>query len=326
MQLFYTPLMAVITVYLVIAVGMICRKKGMFDQKVTDTVVRFVVNVLMPCLIVSKVLSNEAFHDVRNIVFPPLTGIGVILIGIAAAWIYSRSLPKRWTGLDSPKKTGAFIACVGMLNYGYVPIPLIADLYPDNNQVLAVLFVQNIGAEFMLWTAVVFCFMGSIDRKSLKKAINPPVLAIIGTMALNLTGLDRFVPDLVRKTMDMIGSSAIPISLIFVGATIADQFNWKEFWSEKKALFKIGCGSCFLRLIVLPVLIIAAAKFLPCSPELKIVLVVHGAMASAIFPIVLARLYQGDTETSVITVFSNSFPAVITTPIWIAAGLKFLGL
>lgn len=326
MQLFYTPLAAVLSVYLVIAIGMICRKTKMIEQQTTDSVVRFVVNVLMPCLIFSKVLSNEAFHDVRNIIFPPLTGIGVILIGIVVAWIYGRCLPKKWTGLDSPKKFEAFIACVGMLNYGYVPIPLAVDLYPDNNQVLAVLFVQNIGAEFMLWTAIIFCFMGAIDRASLKKVINPPVLAIIGTMAMNLTGLDVYVPAILRKTIEMIGVSAIPISLLFVGATIADQLNWKEFWSEKKMLLKIGFGSCFLRLFILPALIIFLAKYIPCSRELKIVLVVHAAMASAIFPIVLARIYHGDTKTAIVTVFSNSFPAIVTTPLWIAFGLKYLQL
>lgn len=323
-ELFKIPVIAVLGVYGVMGIGMLCRKGGWITRETSDVMFRLVVNLLSPCLIASKVIGNEAFQDSRNLYFPPLTGMGVIVLGVTVGWLAARLIPKRLSGISTTRQIGTFAVCVGMLNYGYVPIPLLQDLYPGNDKLLAVLFLQNVGTELALWTLCVFVLFGRFERTALLKIVNVPSMAIAGSVLVTVIGFDQYIPLLVMKPIHMLGEAAIPISLLFVGAIIVDCIDRKQIAEELAYFTRLGILSCFLRLFVLPIVIITAARYLPCSRELKIVLVIHGAMASAIFPIVMARLYNGCVKTALATVLSNTFVALITTPLWIAVGLHMI--
>jgi len=71
-------------------------------------------------------------------------------------------------------------------------------------------------------------------------------------------------------------------------------------------------------------LLFLAARYLPASEELKQVLVVQASMPAAVFPIVLARHYGGDTLTAVRVVVSTSVIGFVTIPLWVRFGLGFV--
>ncbi len=49
-------------------------------------------------------------------------------------------------------------------------------------------------------------------------------------------------------------------------------------------------------------------------------------MPAAVFPIVMARHYQGDPATAMRVVISTSVVGLATIPLWIRLGMKFVGL
>jgi hypothetical protein len=80
-----------------------------------------------------------------------------------------------------------------------------------------------------------------------------------------------------------------------------------------------------LRIGVLPLLFIVAAKYLPATVELKRVIVLQAAMPAAIFPIAMTRHYGGDAVTAMRVVFATSLVSLVTIPLWIRFGLEFVG-
>jgi predicted permease len=60
--------------------------------------------------------------------------------------------------------------------------------------------------------------------------------------------------------------------------------------------------------------------------EHKQVLVLEAAMPSAVFPIVLAKLYKGDPTTAIRVVLGTAVVSLVTIPLWIEFGIKFVGL
>jgi predicted permease len=68
------------------------------------------------------------------------------------------------------------------------------------------------------------------------------------------------------------------------------------------------------------------AKFLPCSIELKRVILLQGAMPSAVLPIVLAKHYGGDPRTALQVVIGTSLAGLVTIPLWIDFGGRVIGL
>jgi len=65
---------------------------------------------------------------------------------------------------------------------------------------------------------------------------------------------------------------------------------------------------------------------LPCSDELKRVIVVQAAMPAAVLPIIIAQYYGGQPLTAVQVVLSTTAAGLVTCPLWIRAGLAWLHL
>lgn len=330
----FVSLTAVLSTFCVIAGGFVLRRTEVLNRESDRGLMKMMINFLMPCLILDRILPNDIFADWSNLYYPPLLGFGVIAFGIAIAALVG-FLPKSWTGLDSRKKVGTFAACVGIYNYGFVPIPLIQLLFGDKDPTMGVLFVQNLGVEFALWTVGLLAIQGGFSRDSWKHAINGPTITILLAIPLNLLLHSRAFPDslsgileyfnFLAEAVRLLGQAAVPLSMILIGASIADHFRWDRYKNHFRSTMKITFWSCFLRLLVLPIFIVAIAVFLPCSLELKRVLVLHAAMGSAVFPIVMTQHYGGDSQTALDSVLSNSLLSLITIPLWVSLGLNLIG-
>ena len=73
-------------------------------------------------------------------------------------------------------------------------------------------------------------------------------------------------------------------------------------------------------------MILAAAKWLPLSIELKRVLVVQAAMPAGLMPIIIARHYGGQPLTAVQIVLGTTILALLTIPLWLRVGLAWVGV
>ena len=105
-----------------------------------------------------------------------------------------------------------------------------------------------------------------------------------------------------------------------IGATLAEttgQLSSGGGWRLMLSACAVRCGAA-------PVLLFLAARYLPASEELKQVRVEQASRPGAVFPIVLARHYCGDTLTAVRVVVSTSVIGFVTIPLWVRFGLGFV--
>lgn len=332
---FSVALAAILSIVFIVCAGIFFRRSGRLSPEAEPALLRLTVDLLLPCLIFDRVLTTGAFLvNPQNLWLPPLLGYGFVVLGIFFGLCVAL-LPKTFNGLASWKQQRTFASCVGNYNYGFVPIPLVIAMFPDDTRTLGVLFVQNLGAEIAIWTVVLFTLMGKFDRKSLRHLINAPSIAIVLSVSLNLLGNSRFVPaafhehvvpcfDFLLMAIKLLGAAGIPLSIILIGAIFAEHFHRAEIKSRLSMTLKISFWSVLIRLVLMPAIFVCLAVWLPCTMEIKQVLIIHGAMGSAIFPMALAKHYGGDPKTAFDTIVSNSLLSVLTLPIWIAVGLKLI--
>jgi predicted permease len=130
------------------------------------------------------------------------------------------------------------------------------------------------------------------------------------------------LPQFVTKTIHVLGACAIPLGLIMTGVNLA------QYLHQPRALFepRVSIAAMAFRLGVLPLCVIVLAKFLPCSVELKRVLVVQAAMPAGVMPIIIARHYGGQPLTAVQIVLGTTVLALLTIPLWLKAGLAWVGV
>lgn len=315
MNEFHTVFNAVLPVFGIALVGLLIRKLNWLTEEADQSLVRLNVNLLLPCLILDAALGNPALRQLGNLLVAPVVGFGTTALGILIALA-----ARRLHGLNDPREKRTFALGVGMYNYGYVPLPLTLLLF--DKETAGVLFVHNVGVEFCLWTVGVMLLTGAGIGRDWRKIVNGPLVAILLAITINTLGWQRYLPDVARTALHWLGQCTIPMALILIGAIIADHIG--EFHSTSG--WRVIGTAVLLRIALLPCLFLLLAKYLPASVELKRVIVVQAAMPSAVFPIIMARLYRGDPPTAVRVVISTSAVSLLTIPLWLRFGLKFVGL
>ena len=299
--------------FVLIAIGTVLRRVGWLTVEADSSLLRIGVNLLFPCLIFQSVMGNAALRDPRNLLWPPLLGFASMALGWLAAWWTGRAL-----GLERGKGLRTFAYATGFYNYSYVPIFIIGALYGAST--LGVLFVFTTGNEFAAWTVGVLLLAGGTFRENWRKALNPPVFALVGAVALNCFHVE--VPSILQRTLVSLGACAVPIGLLLIGAVL------EEHLRNPRALVgpRVALGSVLLRLGILPLTFLAAAKWLPLSPELKQVLIVQAAMPAGVFPIVLVKHYGGQPLTAAQVVVSTTLVSILVIPLWMKFGAWWIAL
>ena len=325
MDAWVTILIAAGSVYGAMALGAGCRRWGLIKPEGDRTLLRLIVQVGFPCLILHVIVGNPALREGQNVWAPPLAGFVSVCVGYAVGML-AGGLMGRAMGLEDPRARRTFAVCVGLFNYGYIPYPLVEQLYREPEEMrrtMGVLVVHNMGVEVAMWSVGVLLMSGTLGRGWWRRVLNPPVLAILGAWGCNLVGLDRRHPALspVFAALELVGQIAIPLGLLLVGASLADQWSPRVLGSGRRT----SLAGCVLRLGVLPAMALGAVTVCRgASVELQRVMVIQAAMPAALFPIVLARLYGGDTLVALRVVLATSLVSTVTTPLWLPLGLSLV--
>jgi predicted permease len=315
MSEFNTVLNAVIPVFAIMAAGLGIRRLNWLSEEADHSLFRVVVNFLMPCLILDTVMSNPAARDWRNLTLAPAIGFVTILASLGFVWLVSG-----WMKFPSLPTRRTFTITAGLQNYGYIPLPLALLLF--DQQTAGILFLHNLGVEICVWTVVLLVITGGRTTGALNQIFNPPLIAVILALVLNFSGAVAHLPTALITALHLLGQCAFPLALLMIGAMIADNLgelrSGEGWWRVAPAIV--------LRIAILPVGILLLARYLPASIELRRVLLMQAAMPSALVPVILARHYGGDSGTALRIVIGTSLISLVTTPLWIRFGMKWLGL
>jgi len=307
--------LVLLPVFALIALGAVLRHFNWVTERAEESLFNLVIKVTFPCLIFESVAGNQALHEPGNLLLPPLLGFGLTILSLAVAWHVARAL-----GLTLGHGLRTFALAVGLTNYGYLPLPLMDAMFGPESR--AVLLVHNVGVEAAVWTAGILVVTGLSPLQGWRKLFNGPMIALVVALAFNLTGAVIFVPGVLTNLVHALGVCAIPLGLLMTGVSIQPHLDDPKQLVDKR----VTLTAWLLRLGVLPWVYLLTARFLPCSVELKRVLVVQAAMPTAVISIIIARIYGGRPLVAVQIVLGTTALALFTIPFWLRFGLAFAGL
>lgn len=308
-------LLVLLPVFAIIALGVVLRRVNWIAEAAEDSLFNLVVKIFFPCLIFEAVASNPALREPGNLLLPPLLGLGLSVLSIAIAWYVAKGL-----GLTIGHGLRTFAMATGLVNYGYLPLPLMDAMFGEESR--AVLLVHNVGMEAAVWTAGILMVTGLSPLAGWRKLINAPTIALVAALAVNLTGTFGYIPGAALILVHWLGLCAVPIGLLLTGVSIQPHIGDPKQWVNPR----VTLVAWLLRLAVLPGLLLLSARFLPCSVELKRVLVVMAAMPSGVSSVLVARIYGGQPLVAVQIILGTTALALFTIPLWIRFGMAFAGL
>jgi hypothetical protein len=182
--------------------------------------------------------------------------------------------------------------------------------------------VHNMGVDFALWSVGLLILTGASPGQGWRRLVTPMLVTLVAAVAINTTGASGLVPGFVSNMAHSLGVCAVPVGLLMTGVNLADYLD-----EPAKLLHRgVSLTAVAVRLGVMPVVMLAFARVLPCSAELKRVLVVEAAMPAAVFPIIMSRYFGGQPLTAVQIVLSTTAAGLLACPLWIRAGLAWVGL
>ena len=305
----------ILPVFALIAVGVALRRCHWVEGAAETSLLRLVVYVCMPCLVFDTIVGNASLRDPGNLLLPPLAGFATTAAGFGVAYLAARAI-----GLAKGTGLRTFAVSAGIGNYSYLPLPIVGAIWGARAQ--GVVLVHNMGVDFALWSVGLLILTGSSPRAGWKRLVSPMLVTLLAAVAINLSGLAPLVPEVVGSLARSLGVCAVPIGLIMTGANLADHLDEPSRLLHRN----VALAACAVRLGIMPVLMLCFARWLPCSVELKRVLVVQAAMPAAVFPIIMARYYGGQPLTAVQVVLATTAAGLLTCPLWIRAGLSWVGV
>lgn len=314
---YWNLLLATLPVFALVATGSALRRRGLLTHAADESLLRLVVGILYPALVFQSVVANPAARDPGNLATAPVLGFAGIAIGFAVG-----ALAARLGGLRDPVRLRTFVFAVGIFNYGYLPVPIVQGLF--DAATLSVLFLFALGVELAIWTVGIgILAAGSGLGGHWKRIFNPTVLALLGGLGINVAGFGGSIPAPVASVIHQLGACSIPLGLLLIGATLADELRGRR---ETPGMWRTLVLAVVVRLLALPLVFLVAAMHLDLSVELKRVLVIQAAMPCGILPIVLAKHFRGDVPTALWTILGTTALGLLLIPFWIRFGLHLTGL
>jgi hypothetical protein len=305
-----------------VAAGLLLRRFRWLTEDADQSLLRVCINLLTPALIFASILGNEKLRALDNLLLPPVVGFCAAAAGIGVAWLISR-----WSGASHRDQRAPFALTAGLQNYFYYAFPLIALLFDPGT--VGVLFMHNVGVDTVLWTVGVGVLSAGGLAKSWRGLLNAPIISLVCAVGLNLAqARERWLQTLflpggvIMTTAHTLGQCAVPLALLLTGAIVADHLA--EI--RQRPSPRIILTALVVRFGIAPILYLLIAKYLPCSVELKRVLVVQGAMPSAMFPILMTRRYGGDSCVAVQIVLATTIASLAMTPLWLRLAGFFIRL
>ncbi len=291
----------IVILFLIMLTGVVLVKTGLLKRENNKVIVVILMNFAVPCVTVNAFLKVAYSPEIRNgLLLTVVTVAAVQAMLIVIVRISSR--PLRLGTIEQ-----------GSLEYsnsGAFMIPLITAVLGGEWVVYTATYlcVQN----FFLWTHGI-SLISETPQYNLKKLVTNPNL--IGTVLGLLIFLMRIpVPEILQETMDNAGNLVGPLAMISTGMIMAEA-DLKKVFGNLRIYFIL-----LLKMIVLPLLVLAALKFLPLTwitphaHEIMLIIVMVVAAPSANLITQWSALYDKDADYAGAIGIATQLLCILTMP------------
>lgn len=284
----------VIILFLVVLVGMLCRKLGYFTDETIRGTTQIVVNITLPCLTVYNMQRPFDMQVLQNFLLTLALSFGFILLSIFGALFVFRSRPH--------SKRAVLANLEGFSNCGFMGYPIILAVNPDW-MIYAVAY--NIAFSFITWTFGVSLYRGKENMNLRRALLNPNIFAAV--IGFVLFCLSVTLPDIVSQTLSLVGGLTTPLSMLLIGTRVCG-IRLSDFKDRDYHL------SAALRLIIIPLIVYAALHPFPISPAVFGTMFLLTAMPCGTMTAMQAELYGGDKVFAARAIAYSTLLSLITVP------------
>lgn len=286
--------------FLLILVGYILSKNGMFSASTRKQLTSIVLTIVLPCATIESFMMDIDTEQ--------LFAMAVVLIISTAIQFYYWFFCKTcWNNQNEDHKVNLQYGTM-VSNAGFMGMPVSQSVFGSMGLLYASIFL--IPQRICMWSYGLSLYtQGTSKREIIKKvATNPCIVAIyIGLFLMLLGTLEIELPTFLTETISVIGDCNTALSMIVIGGILSEV-------DKEEIKDKICWAYSFLRLLVLPIGIACILHFIPVDEVVKDVCILLSAMPAASTTAMLAQSYDRDPAFASKLVFASTLLSMVTLP------------
>ncbi|MGN0326400.1 MAG: AEC family transporter [Lachnospiraceae bacterium] len=304
--------------FLLMLVGFICRKINLFSKEGNRVISALVVNVANPALILSAGINKETTVKGTELFNILVLAIGMYFVLILIALLITKMLHV------GKEQQGVYQVMTVFSNIGFMGFPVISAVYGEDALLYASLFlvpynilIYTFGISSMGRNESGNLSMTSRENSGIKKSalkripwtkiLNVGVISCILTMIIYIAEIP--IPSIVESTTASLANLTAPLSMMIIGASMADMKIKELFCDWKLLIFSV------IKLLLLPIAGVAVLLLLGLDRTLCGVCMIMLATPVGSMTAMLAQQYHGDYELASKGVALTTVLSVITMPL-----------
>lgn len=290
----------VIVLFLLIIVGFVIRKMNLVTDAINKEIGSLVVNIALPAFLIVSMNQSFSAEMLKT------SGIFIVLsFAVYAGFAVSAKLFSKLLRVEGKAKD-VFEYVLLFSNVGYMGYPVVKVVFGDQGVFYTA--VYNLSFSVLVWSYGVFLMNRNSDHKEKRKGfLNPGLVAVL--IGFGLFAFSIELPKPLAQTLQMIGDTTTPLSMMFIGFILA-QTEMKTIFREWQ-VFAIS----FIRLVIQPVcvwLVLSLAGFEGLLIQIPVLI---AAMPAAANTAIIASKYGSDYQLAAKLIYISTLLSVVSIPV-----------
>ena len=294
----------VFVVYMLI--GIFAVKMHFLDREKLGVLSGCITKILLPLLIFTNTINGTTRKQFLS---------SVVIILLAAVlyltlYVVSAILAKLFK-IDC-KHESLYRACTMFGNCGFMGIPIISSLYPEQGGLYIAMY--TVIDQLALWT-VGTDLTSPVDNTNklsasqrFRKMINPATLAILAGVFVVLTGVK--LPSIIVTALAKTGAAASPLAMVYLGGVfcyikIIDYLKLKEVYV-----------TIVVKMLLLPILVYSILSHISAvNQNVAVTMGILCALPTMSSVAMMAESQRSDSDYATGFIFVTTLISIITLPV-----------
>ncbi|OOM75533.1 membrane transport protein [Clostridium puniceum] len=295
MEIIFTIVEQVSIMYVLMVIGFIVYRKKLINEEGTKQLSNLLVWVINPLIMLTRYQMDFSMIKLKELGISFIISLGAMLVG----FLMGEIIFKKNQNIDK--------FAIGFANAGFIGIPLVTSIMGIDK----VFFLSAYLVCFGILSYTYGIYMVSGNKKLItakKMMLNPGIIAVVFGLLIFISPIK--LPIIFYNAFNLVGETNTPIAMILLGTYIAKS-KFITLFSDRHAYFV-----CFVKLIIIPMVIIVLFKFLPAELiEIKTVVLIAMSTPVGLTVPMFSQMYGGNYEYGAKLVGLSTLLSLATIPI-----------
>ena len=288
----------VLELFILIALGFICGKTKILNEKAVKSITDIVLYIVCPCVIVQNFIRPFDINMLQCLLTSAGASLCIHILSIVIAMAVFHD--------KIPQKNRVYRFALIFSNCGYMSLPMQQALLGSDGVFFGAVYIVIFNV--VMWTFGVWLSSGSGSSVSAKKILlNPCIIGMAVGVIIFLTSLK--VPKIITQHIGFMAGLNTPLPMMVVGYYLS-QSKISDAFKNGKAFVCV-----LFRLIVIPLLAFGGMMLCGIRGTVLITCVIAASAPAAAATTMFAAKFDNDAKLSVNIVTLSTLMSVLTMPL-----------